>query len=56
MDKSLERIIRQALEEARETGQDYLTQTQMAVRAAREARPDMTASDVLAAVNWIRRT
>jgi hypothetical protein len=56
MDESLERIIRQALEDARAKGQDYLTQTQLAVRAVREARPDMTASDALAAVNWIRRT
>jgi hypothetical protein len=56
MDKSLEHVIRLALEEARETGQDYLTQTQLAVQAAQQARPDMAASDALAAVNWIRRT
>ncbi len=55
MDKSLERIIRQALEDARAAGRDHLTQTEEAVRAVRQARPDMTASDALAAVEMVRR-
>ena len=56
MDKSLERIIRRALEEARAKGRDHLTQTQLAVEAVRQARPDMTASDALAAVEMVRRS
>jgi hypothetical protein len=53
MDKSIERIIRRVLEEARAGGRDHLTQTELAVRAVREARPDMTAFEALAAVdNW----
>jgi hypothetical protein len=50
MDAGLENIIRRALEDARAKGQDYITQTGLAVKAAREARSDMTASDALAAV------
>ena len=55
MDKSIERIIRRVLEEARAKGRDHITQTQLAVHAVCEARPDMTASDALAAVNLVRR-
>ena len=55
MDESLERIISEALEEARAKGRDYITQTQLAVRAVRLARPDLTASDALALVNLARR-
>ena len=33
MDESLERIIRQALDDARAKGRDHLTQTQVAVEA-----------------------
>jgi len=56
MDKSIERIIRRALEEARAKGRDHITQTELAVRSVCEARPDMTASDALAAVNMVRRS
>jgi len=56
MDKSLERIIRRALEDARAKGRDHITQTELAVRAVREARPDMTASEALAAVEMVRRS
>jgi hypothetical protein len=55
MDKSIERIIRRVLEEARAKGRDHLTQSTLAVRAVCEARPDMTASDALAAVEMVRR-
>jgi len=55
MDKSIERIIRRALEDARAAGRDHLTQTQLAVEAVRNARPDMTASDALAAVHLVQR-
>ena len=44
-DEYLERIIRRVLEEARARGWDELTQ----------GRPDMTASDALAAVHLVRR-
>ena len=54
MDKSIERIIRRVLEEAREKGRDHLTQTEEAVRAVREARPDLTASEILAAVRRLQ--
>ena len=54
MDKRIERIIRRALEEARAAGRDHLTQTELTVRAVRQARPDMTASDALAAVDLVR--
>ncbi len=56
MDKSIERIIRRVLEEARAKGRDDLTQTELAVQAVRQARADMTASDVLAAVNMVRQS
>ena len=55
MDESLERVIRQALEETRTTGRDYLTQTELAVRVVREVRPDMTASEVRTAAELVRR-
>ena len=55
MDESIERIIRRVLDEARAGGRDHLTQTELAVRAVREARPDMTASEALAAVELVRR-
>ncbi len=54
-DEPLERIIRRVLEEARAAGRDHLTQTQLAVEAVRQARPDMTASDALAAVHLVQR-
>ncbi len=56
MDESLERIIRQALGDARATGRDYLTQTELAVRTVREVRPDMTAPEALTAVEVVRRS
>jgi hypothetical protein len=56
MDESLERIIRRTLDDARAKGRDHITQTELAVRAVCEARPDMTASDALAAVNLVRQS
>jgi hypothetical protein len=56
MDESLKRIIRRAFEEARSKGRDYITQTGLAVRAVRLARPNLTASDALAIVNLVRRS
>ncbi len=54
MDPDLENVIRQALTDAKAAGKDYLSQTELAVRAVQRARPDMTASDALAAVNLVR--
>ena len=54
MDESLERIIRQALEEARAKGRDFLKQTELAVRAAQVIRPDLMASEILAAVRLMQ--
>ena len=56
MDPDLENVIRQALADAKAAGKDYLSQTEEAVRAVLQARPDMTASDALMAVNLVRRT
>ena len=56
MDKSLERIILRTLEDARARSRDHITQTELAVCAVCEARPDMTTSDALAAVNLVRQT
>jgi hypothetical protein len=56
MDKSLDRIIRRALEDARAAGRDHLTQTGEAVRAGCEARPDLTASEVLAQVRRLQQS
>ncbi len=55
MDPDLENVIRQALADARAAGRDHLSQTELAVRAAQRARPDMTASDALTAVNLVRQ-
>ncbi len=56
MDAELENIIRRALADARTAGRDYLTQTEEAVRAGHEARPDLTASDVLAQVRRLQQS
>ena len=55
MDPDLENVIRQALADAKAAGRDHLSQNELAVRAVQRARPDMTASDALAAVNLVRR-
>ena len=54
--KSLERIVLRTLEDVRARGQDYLAQTELAVKAVCQARPDMTASDALAAASGVRRS
>ncbi len=55
MDPDLENVTRQALEDALAAGFDHIGQTVLAVRAVQRARPDMTASDALAAVNLMQR-
>ena len=56
MDPDLENVIRQALGDALAAGKDDLGQTGLAVQAVQRVRPDMTASDALAAVNLARRS
>ncbi len=53
MDPDLENVIRQALGDALAADKDHMGQTVLAVQAVQRARPDMTASDALAAVNRI---
>ncbi len=45
-----------ALADAQAAGKDHLGQTELAVRAVQRVRPDMTASDALAAVNLVGRS
>ena len=45
MTSDLKTVIRKALADARAAGKDYLTQTELALRAVRQVRPDMSASD-----------
>ena len=45
-----------ALEDARAAGRDHLTQTEEAVRTGREARPDLTASEILATVRRLQQS
>ena len=54
-DDNLKHVIQQTLEDARNRGRDYVGQTELAVRAVRQVRPDMNASDALAAVQLFRR-
>jgi hypothetical protein len=52
----VENVIRQALADAQAADRDYLVRTEQAVRAVLQARPDMTVSDALTAVNLARRS
>ena len=54
MDPDLENVIRQALGDALAVGRDHTGQTVLAVQAVQRARPNMTATDALAAVNLVR--
>ncbi len=56
MDAGLENVIRRALADARAAGRDYLTQTEEAGRAGHEARPDLTASEILAQVRRLQQS
>ena len=52
----LERVIRQALEDALAVGRDHTGQTELAIEAVQRARPDMTAAAALAAVNLMQQS
>jgi hypothetical protein len=54
IDTSLEQVIRDALADARDRGQDDLAQTEQALRAARHARPALSVPDALSAVEFAR--
>ena len=56
MNKFFESIIGQGLEDARAKGEDNIRPTRLAVRAARQARPAMMASDAPATVNLVWRS
>ncbi len=56
MDLGLENIIRRALADARAAGRHHITQTEEAVRAGREAGPDLTASEILATVRRLQQS
>ena len=55
-DDDLKHVIQQALEDARNRGRDYVGQTELAVRAVRQVRPDMNAPGALAAVRLFQRS
>ncbi len=55
MNRDLENIIRQAIEDAMAAGKDHLIQNVLAVQAVQRVRPDMTTYDALVAVNLVRR-
>ncbi len=54
MDPDLENVIRKVLGDALAAGKDHLSQTELAVRAVWQVRPNMTASDALAVVGLAR--
>ena len=56
MTPDLENVILQAFADAQAAGRDYLAQSETAVRAVLQARPDMTTSDALVAVNMVERS
>ena len=55
MDSDLEKVIRQALEDALGTGFKHTGQTLLAVQAVLRARPDMTVADANAAVEQVQQ-
>ncbi len=54
LDDELMALIRRTIAEAEAAGKDFLTQTEWAVRAVREARPEMGAPEALTAVKLAR--
>ena len=55
-DGDLKHVIEHALEDARSRGRDHVGQTELAVRAVGQVRPDMNASDALAAVRLFQQS
>ncbi len=52
--EALQRIILSAISEARASGEDYLGQTESAVRAVLAVEPDLTASEAMQVVKRVR--
>ena len=50
----LQGVVDRALRSARATGRDYVGQTYAAARAVVAVRPDLTMSQAMLAVNWLR--
>ncbi len=55
VDGHLERVIRRTILDAKLSGKDYPTQNKIAAHTVRRIRPDMTASEAMAAVDLARR-
>ncbi len=55
VDRYLERVIRRTILDAKLSGKDYPTQNEIAAHTVRRIRPDMTASEAMAAVDLARR-
>ncbi len=55
VDRHLERVIRRTILDAKLSGKDYPTQNKVAANTVRRIRPDMTASEAMAAVDLARR-
>ena len=47
-------VVERALRAARASGRDYVGQTDAAARAVVAVRPDLTMSQAMLAVNWLR--
>ena len=54
-DRTLERVIYRAIQDAKLAGQDDSVQDAMAMRTIRWMRPEMTTSEALTAVKAVRR-
>ncbi len=55
VNRHLERVIRRTILDAKLSGKDYPTQNKVAAHTVRRIRPDMTASEAMAAVDLARR-
>ena len=55
LDRHLDRVIRQTILDAKLSGKDYPTQNDVAAHTVRRIRPDMTALEASAAVDFARR-
>ncbi len=54
-DRHLDRVIHRTICIAKLAGENYTIQNELAVRTVRRMKPDMTASEALAAVDLARR-
>ncbi len=54
VDRHLEPVIRRTILDAKLSGKDYPTHNEIAAHTVRRIRPDMTASEAMAAVDLAR--